>query len=95
MNPFTFLAVLFATTTVILFYALLAKRDENMQITRFNDELLEASNDLVIYHDALELRNDWLESDYEHTNDLRAAAVMFMPLYRVRGEKMIVGQEAP
>lgn len=95
MNPFVFFAVFFATATVILAFYAHALRDENQQLRSTNDELLDAGNELVMYHDALELRNDWLEAEYEHTNDLRAAANMFMPTYRVRGEKLTVGEESP
>lgn len=95
MNVFAFFAVLFATATVILAFYAHALRDEVAELRAMNDELLDAGNELVIYHDALELRNEWLEADYEHTNDLRAAANMFMPTYRVRGEKLTVGEESP
>lgn len=99
MNPFTFLAVFFATLSVILLYALLAAHDEIKQLRQINIELVTAGTELIANFDELEVRNEWLEDVATRNRDLTAAAVMFVPRYlEMYGNEWIVmreRQEAP
>lgn len=102
MNPLAFLVALFGSATVILAYAVVAyrdaylqMRDDYVQMRDMQSGLVDSSERLLAHCDELERYNGYLEAEVTRLNDLRAAAMMFVPRYRVQGEKMSVGVEAP
>jgi hypothetical protein len=90
MNPLAFLAIAFGTAAVILFFVAATQRGEIQEWRQMNSELVNAGNDLVIHCDQLEMRNDFLESEYTRLNDLRAAGMMFVPCFlEMRGNEWV------
>lgn len=100
MNPFVFFSVAFATSTVVLAYALLAMRDDNKRLrAAFNrlcraklvtDTHLEAASELLYHCQMLEARNDALEAWMSNFKDTLAGAKLTAPGHINESEKLVV-----
>jgi hypothetical protein len=96
INPLALLAVFFGTTAIILLYALLAMRDTNEQLRQKVGtvpppcpDLQDAALDLIVQCTALELRNDYLEAQRVHCQDIVAMSIAQSRIPRRERTKMV------
>lgn len=107
MNPFALLAVFFALTTIILWYALIASSDENKQLRLkcnglwraqiASESHLAAASGLWEYCRSVEARNNYLEALFVDFKGLIAGARLAHPSGINVTEKLSLreGQETP